>query len=108
MIVFSDFALCSLVETEWRFRGAYRLHHQAMHLWNFGEILPEFKELTLHSVTFILIAMITWNITIKRHLKPWYLCFIFYVGVSLFSSTLTENCPLVSVTGEVSPLPSVV
>jgi hypothetical protein len=38
MTAFWDIALCSLAEVDWRFRGAYSLHHQgdigrSTHLW---------------------------------------------------------------------------
>jgi hypothetical protein len=47
MTVLGDIAPCSLVEIEWRFRGAYCLHHQgndggSKHLSNVGKLLPDY------------------------------------------------------------------
>jgi hypothetical protein len=46
MTVFWDVAPCSLVETDRRFRGVYRLHHQGdKHLWKVGPFLLDWSNI---------------------------------------------------------------
>jgi hypothetical protein len=74
MAVFWDVASCSLVETDRSFRGMYRLHHRgddykgSKSLWNIGQNLPECTAQHSRRQPFILVAVRTLDLTMKRFL----------------------------------------
>jgi hypothetical protein len=67
MTSFWDIALCSLIEADQRFRGAYCLHHQGDSFpWWWRQIHGAISQ---KAVIFMLAIMRTWNLRIVNRIK---------------------------------------
>jgi hypothetical protein len=69
--IFWDVAPCSHVEVDWRFRGAYCLHHQgSTHLWNRSTSTWLHGATSQKILNFIFAAVRTWTLTYLEELTP--------------------------------------